>query len=115
MAGDANRRAVRTVSWPARPAGLALPAAAIDFADHTASGVRTLRRNADKLMAQHAAEAHVAVDQLQIGLADSCHEHPDSRFAVLRRRFRMIRGEGDLVASEDEGAHLTFNCGSRSG
>src|SRR5262249_59018216 len=80
MAGDANGRPVRTVSWPARPAGLALPATAIDFADHTASGVRTLRRNADKLMAQHAAEAHVAVDQLQIGLANSCHEHPDSRF-----------------------------------
>src|SRR5262245_37777747 len=105
MPGDANGRAVRTMGWPARPARLALPATAIDFADYTAAGVRTVSRNADKLVAQHAIEAHITADQLEIGLANPCREYPDSRFAVLPHRFRTIRGERHMVAIEHEGTH----------
>ena len=82
---DAEHRAVRAVRVQAPAAGLARPARAVDLADDAAAGQRPGFGDADELMAEHAAEAHVALDQLEVGLADAgaasparaLRRHPD--------------------------------------
>jgi hypothetical protein len=76
---DADDRAIRAVGVQAFAAGLTCPACAVDLAHHPAAGEGTRFRDADELVAEHAAESHVAFNELKIGLTDTratdAHEH----------------------------------------
>src|SRR5581483_6632179 len=97
--------AVRTVRPPARAARRASAAAAVDLADHAPALVEALLGDADELVAQHAAESHVAADQLQVGVADACPKHAHADLPVAWRRRRSIRLEGQGSLFEDNRTH----------
>ena len=101
---DAEHRAVRAVRVQPHAAGLARPARAVDLADDAAAGHRTGFGDADELVTQHAPEPHIALDQLEVGLADAGTRHAHEHFAVTR-----IGGWSGLLDRhtivEHDGAH----------
>src|SRR5262245_27443260 len=105
MIQDANDRAVRAMRVQALAAGLTCPARAVDLADHSAAGEGTRFCNADELVAQHAAESHVALNELEIGLADARAAHTHEHFPLTR-----VGGWSGLLnrypIAEHQSAHL---------
>src|ERR1043166_909431 len=63
------------------PAGFALSAAKVDFADDTFTqqGFGSVANGADKLMPRHAAEPHVAFKDLYVGGTDTREVNFDER------------------------------------
>ena len=106
VVGDADGRAVRAVSRAAGQARLTSPATAIDLSDDATSGVGPVLGHADELVSEHAAEAHVASDQLQIGFADAGAEHPYHDLAVREYGWWAVGAQRDTVAVQDYGAHM---------
>src|SRR5687768_17506547 len=88
-------------------AGFAYPAGAIDLSDHALSRVRARFRHADELVAEHATEPHVTLNQLEIGLADTRPRHPDQHFVRRRVRGGPNRIHPDVVLFENDCAHLS--------
>src|SRR5581483_1015119 len=99
--------AVRTVRAPAGAAGRASAAAAVDLADHAPPLVEAFLGDPDELVAQHAAESHVAADQLQVGVADACPKHAHADLPVATRGCRSVRLEDQGSSFEDNGTHRT--------
>ena len=81
---DAEHGAIRAVRVQAGAAGVARPARAVDLADHPAAGQGAGFGDADELVAEHAAESHVALDQLKVGFADAGARHAHQHLAVTR-------------------------------
>ena len=74
-------RAVRVQPTAAR---LARPTRAVDLADDAAAGQRTGLGDANELVTQDPFEPHVALDQLEVGLADARTRHAHEHLAVTR-------------------------------
>ena len=102
---DPEDGSVRAVRWSAGVARRTRPAAAVDLSDDALAFERARLRDADELVAEHAAESHVAANELKIGLADASAEHTNQHLAVTRRRRLIVAPLGKRVAFEDEGAH----------
>ncbi len=81
---DAEHGAVGAMRLQAGLAGGAGLARAIDLAHDATPLERTRFGNADELVAEDAAEPHVALDQLQVGLADARLEDAHQHLARLR-------------------------------
>src|SRR5688572_2280230 len=107
MVEDAEDGTVGAVGRQAAAAGLTAPAGAIDLADDPLTGIRAGFRDPDELVAEHAAEAHVALNQLEVGLADAGTSYPDQHFV----RGRGWRGPNlvhlNFVSFKNDCAHLS--------
>jgi hypothetical protein len=71
------------VGWPAGPAGVTTTTIGIDLTYHSLAHegwILGLLHYPDELVAQHASEAGVPTDDLEIGVADANHGGPDARF-----------------------------------
>ena len=84
---DAEHCSIRAMRRQTHAARLARPAGAVDFADNAAAGQRTRLCDTDELVTEHAAESHVALDQLEVGLA---HAGAQSRGPAPRRRLAWV-------------------------
>jgi hypothetical protein len=84
MIQNADDRAIRAVGVQALAAGLARPAGAVDLTDHAPANERTGLRDTDELVAEHASESHVALNELEIGLADARAAHTNEHFPLTR-------------------------------
>ena len=84
---------------PARPAG------AIDFADNATASQRPRLCDTDELVTEHAAESHVALDQLEVGLAHAGAQDPDQHLVRAWRGCRPPGNDSDLLVQNDC-AHL---------
>ena len=86
------RRSCRTVASPATQANGAAAASKIDLTDHplAAESYRSLFDRADKLVPQHAAEGHVTICDLQVGVADAGEMHTYDDHLRARYRWTVI-------------------------
>jgi hypothetical protein len=91
-------------------AGLARPATAVDLADDAPARIRTGFGDADELVSEDAAEAHVALDELQVRFADAGASDANEHFAVggVGRRVRCPKTD---IVIEHNRAH---RCDLRS-
>src|SRR5687768_1411038 len=107
MVEDAEDGTVGAVGRQAAAAGLTAPAGAIDLAADPLAGIRAGFRDPDELVAEHPAEAHVALNQLEVGLADAGTSYPDQHFV----RGRGWRGPNlvhlNFVSFKNDCAHLS--------
>src|SRR5687767_123409 len=75
----ADDRTVRAVRIQALAARLTRPAGAVDLADDAPARERPGFGDADELVAEHAAKAHIAFYELEIGFTDArttdAHQH----------------------------------------
>ena len=83
----------------------------VDFADHAApserAGAIVVDDVADELMARHAAVAHVAACQFEIGAADSGDPHAHDTFARRGSGVGIVAAKNQLrrVSVEQQRAH----------
>ena len=75
---DAEHRSIGAMRRQTHATRLARPAGAVDFADNATASQRARLRDADELVTEHAAESHVALDQLEVGLAHAGAQDPTS-------------------------------------
>ena len=106
VTGDADRGAIGAMRRPAGQARRAPPAVAVDLADDTPPGERTVFGNADELVAEHAAEAHIPVDELEIRVAHAGAYDADRDFPIVRRWNRPFRLQGNRITVQHEGSHV---------
>lgn len=107
-ADDPEHGTMRAVSGVTRdPARIAGPATAIDLADHAAPLEGSPERDADELMSEHTAEAVIAREDLQIGLADAGAEDADEYFSGARAWFGTVGLKAGGGAVERDGAHVS--------
>jgi hypothetical protein len=102
---DAEHGALRAVCSKAGLARDAGAAAAVDLADDAPARQRAILRNAHELVAQDAAEAHVAANQLKIGFADAGSEHADEDITLPLERVRVVVVKGHSVRAEHQRTH----------
>src|SRR4030095_3611682 len=81
---DADHRAVWAVRIQSPAAGVTRPARAVNLTNDTPASKRTGLCDADKLVAEYAAESHVSFDQLEVGLTDARATHAHQHFPVTR-------------------------------
>jgi hypothetical protein len=87
----------------AGPAKLAFAAAEVDLADHAAVEkpfVVAFLDHTDELVSEHAAVAHVALDDFEVGIADAGEPYADERFARAAARFGMVPPEFETAVEE---------------
>src|SRR5579883_1310685 len=68
--------------------------------------------NANKLMPGHSPKAHIALDNLQIRIANAGQHNPDQRLSLDRRRHGIVTLQRQTSFSIDQCAH---NISSYSG
>ena len=102
---DPEDRAIWTMRRKTAPARLALPAGAVDLAHHPLSCQRTRLSDADELMAQDATEAHVALDQLQVGFTHPGAGDAHHDFLGGRRGSRANHVYLNVVFLKNDCAH----------
>jgi len=98
---DAEHRAVRAVRLQAGLAGVAALACAVDLADDTTARQWARLRHAYELVAEHTAESHVALDQLQVGFAHARAQDPYEYFPRCGRGIRSGVLEDGLFFEND--------------
>src|SRR5262245_34635054 len=81
--------------------GLAGPAGAVNLTDDPAALQRSRLGNAYELVAEHTTKAHVALDQLQVGLAHTGPDHPDQHFSSRWCRRRAVGGYVDVIVQNN--------------
>ena len=77
---DSQYCSIRAVCGKAPAAGRTRPAGAVDLAYDAAAGKRARLGHSNEFVPKNAAEAHVALDQLEVRLADSRTDDPDQDF-----------------------------------
>src|SRR5512138_2053391 len=102
---DSKDRAVRAVRRRPGLARRAGPTAAVDLADHASTLQRSRFGDADELVPEHAAEAHVAANELQVRFADAGSQHADENLAVSRIGGREVRALRQLAVTDDDRTH----------
>ena len=102
---DAKDGSIGAVRGQTHSTRLARPAGAVDFAHNPSPGQRPGLRDTDELVTEHAAESHVAFDQLQIRLAHAGPDDSDEHLAGGWRGCRPARDHIDLIV-EDHRTHL---------
>jgi hypothetical protein len=104
MLEDPEHAAVGAMGRQPSAAEVAAPTRAVDLADNPPTRIESGLRNADELVAEHSAEAHVPADQLQIGLAYARAQNAHENLSGLRRGIRVV-GAHLNVAIKHKGPH----------
>jgi hypothetical protein len=94
------------VARQAAPTEIAASAGEVDLADHAPAAPRSraFHHGADELVPEHAAEAHVPLGQLEIGVAHAGEVHAHERAVGSHRRQRPL-GEVQAGAVPVQRAH----------
>ena len=108
---NSQYRSLWTVSIEARLTGRTLFASRVDFPDHALAENLWMIigpfDTPDELVAEDSGKVHVARNQLKIGVADTCVEHPNESFARRNVGKGTIFDPQFTCGGPDDGEHGT--------